>query len=137
MPLLALTVLGLMLLGSLLGSPAPVPSQEPETVSAPQPVPVTLTPELSASMFHGTVDTIDPAALRATIRTDFGRLVPVTIPSCDLLRRLRIGDRVRLDVDAQGVVRAIDETGAVVSIAPETRLPSAPPPDRCTETATS
>lgn len=136
MPLLALTVLGLMLLGTLLSAPAPVPTQEPEAASAPQPVPVTLTPELSAPMFHGTVDSIDPVALRMTIRTDFGRLVPVTIASCDLLRRLRIGDRVRLDVDAQGAVRALDTTGAVVSVAPTTLISSTPQPDHCPETAT-
>ena len=136
MPLLTLAVLGLMLLGTLLGTPAPVPSQEPRAASAPQPVPVALTPELSEPMFHGTVDSIDPAALRVTIRTDFGRLVPVAIASCDLLRRLQIGDRVRLDVDPQGVVRALDKTGAVASTAPTTLTPSAEQAGRCPETAT-
>jgi hypothetical protein len=59
-------------------------------------------------MFLGTVQAIDREALRVTIRTDFGRLVPLTVERCEIIQRLRIGDRVRLDVDAQGVVRALE-----------------------------
>jgi hypothetical protein len=98
MPVIALTVIGLILLGNVLaGEPAAPPSAHP----------VNLQTELSAPMFHGTVQAIDREALRVTIRTDFGRLVPVTVERCEIIQRLRIGDRVRLDVDAHGVVRAL------------------------------
>ena len=97
MPALALTVIGLTLLGNaFVGEPF-----EPYAGL------VNLQTELSAPMFHGTVQAIDRDALRVTIRTDFGRLVPVTVERCAIIQRLRIGDRVRLDVDAQGVVRAL------------------------------
>jgi len=136
MPLLTLTVLGLMLLGTVLGSPRSAPSQEPVAVTVPQTTPVALRPELSAPMFHGTVQAIDQQALRVTIRTDFGRLVPVAVESCSLIQGLQIGDRVRLAVDAQGIVYALETTGASFSTAPDTPVSSAWLPGHCPETAT-
>jgi len=133
MPRLTPAVLGLMLLGTALGDPAP--AQETLAAPVPQAIPVTLTPELSAPMFHGTVHLIDRQALRVTIRTDFGRLVPVTVGNCNIIHRLQIGDRVRLDVDAQGIVRALEKPGAGSPATPGTPLPSSWQPDRCRETA--
>jgi len=134
MPLLTLAVLGLMLLGTVLGSPKPAPSQEPVATTAPQTTPVALTPELSAPMFHGVVQAIDGHALRVTIRTDFGRLVPVAVESCDLIRGLQIGDRVRLAVDAQGTVYALETTGAPPSPAQDRPVSSDRQPAPCQET---
>lgn len=134
MPLLALVVLGLTLLGAVMGSPKPVPSQEPVAVAAPQTLPVALTPELSAPMFHGVVQAIDRPALRVTIRTDFGRLVPVEVDSCDLIRGLQIGDRVRLAVDTQGIVYALETTGTSPSPAPDRPVASDRQPAPCQET---
>lgn len=136
MSLLTPAVLSLMLLGTALGGPTPVPSQETIAASPPQAMPVTLTPELSAPMFHGTVHLIDRQALRVTVRTDFGRLVPVKVGSCEIIQWLRIGDRVRLDVDAQGIVRALEKPGEGSASAPGMPLPSARQPDRCPEAVT-
>lgn len=136
MPLLTLAVLGLMLLGTVLGSPKPAPSQELAAVTAPQATPVALTPELSAPMFHGTVQAIDQNALRVTIQNDFGRLVPVAVESCDLIQGLQIGDRVRLAVDAQGLVYALETTGASLPSTPDKPVSSARLPGHCPETAT-
>jgi hypothetical protein len=113
MPVIALIVVGLMLLGNVFAGGLSTPSQEqeltaPASAAEPPARLVNLQTELSAPMFHGTVQAIDREALRVTIRTDFGRLVPVTVERCEIIQRLRIGDRVRLDVDAQGVVRALE-----------------------------
>jgi hypothetical protein len=135
MPLPTPAVLSLILLGSALGVPTPGLSQETIAASPPQARPVTLTPELSAPMFHGTVHLIDRQALRVTIRTDFGRLVPVTVGSCQIIQWLQIGDRVRLDVDAQGIVRALEKPTGGPSATPGTPLPSGWQPDRCPEAA--
>lgn len=136
MPLLTPAVLSLMLLGTAPGGPTPVASQETIAASPPQAMPVTLTPELSAPMFHGTVHLIDRRALHVTIRTDFGRLVPVKVGSCEIIQRLRIGDRVRLDVDAQGIVRAMEKPNAGPSADPGMPIPSARQPDSCPEAVT-
>lgn len=140
MALLGLTVLGLMLMGILTTQPPPSSATEampvPASSPAPQAQPVNLQAELSGPMFHGTVHTIDRTALRVTIRTDFGRVVPVTVDSCDMLQWLRIGDHVRLDVDAQGIVRALEKTEAVLTTAPGAPAPSAWVPGRCPETST-
>jgi hypothetical protein len=134
MPLLALTILSLMLMGSVT-SPSLFPDAQ-KPAPAPQAQPVNLQAEISAPMFHGTVHIIDRAALRVTVQTDFGRLVPVAVESCDIIQWLRIGDRVRLDVDAQGIVRALEKTGAYLTTAPNTPLPSAGPPEHCQGTTT-
>ncbi len=134
MPLLTLAVLGLMLLGAVLGSPAPVPSQQPVAVAAPQTLPAPPTPERSAPMMHGVVQAIDPSALHVTIRTDVGRLVPVLIESCDLLEGLKIGDRVRLAMDTQGTVYALETTGTPLSSASDQAASPHRPPGPCQET---
>jgi len=140
MPSRLLTVTGLLLIGSALGSGASAPAQEPAPMlraqSAPHVWPINLEPDISAPMFHGTVHTIDRATLRVTIRTDFGRLVPVAVESCDIIQRLRLGDHVRLDVDAQGVVRALEKTGAYRATVPNTSTRSAWLPGRCPEAST-
>lgn len=140
MPSRLLIATSLLLIGSVLGSAASAPAQEPTRTpfvhSAPQARPINLETEISAPMFHGTVHTIDRATLRVTIRTDFGRLVPVAVESCEIIHWLRIGDRVRLDVDTQGIVRALEKTGAYLTTVPNTPLPSAWLPGRCPETST-
>ena len=100
-------------------------------MTAPQTTPVALTPELSAPMFHGVVQAIDRSALRVTIRTDFGRLVPVAVDSCDLIQGLQIGDRVRLAVDTQGIVYALESTGAPLPTALDRSLSANRPPASC------
>jgi hypothetical protein len=134
MPILPLTAMGALLLGSMLGNPASAPA--PSAHITPKAQPVILHTEISSPMFHGTVRAIDRAALRVTVQTDFGRLVPVAVESCEILLQLRIGDHVRLDVDAQGVVRALEKTGAARTTAPNTRTPAARQPGRCQETST-
>lgn len=140
MPSRLLTATSLMLLGSALGSVASTPAQEPARTplvqTAPHARPINLETEISAPMFHGTVHIIDRATLRVTIRTDFGRVVPVAVESCEIIHWLRIGDHIRLDVDAQGVVRALVKTGAYLTTPPSTPLPSAWLPGRCPETST-
>jgi hypothetical protein len=140
MPSRLLTATSLLLIGSALGSVASAPAQEPARTplvqSAPQARPINLETEISAPMFHGTVHSIDRATLRVTIRTDFGRLVPVSVKSCEIIRRLHIGDHVRLDVDTQGIVRALEKTGAHLAATPNTPVPSAWLPGRCPETST-
>lgn len=135
MPLLTFAVLALMFLGSVLGNPGPAPSQEPATLPAPEPRPAAMRPELSASMFHGIVRAIDWRSLRVTIQTDFGRVVPVAVESCDIIEGLEIGDRVRLAVDTRGIVYAMEAQG------PSSRSATSPasssrPTGRCQETVT-
>lgn len=140
MPSRLLAATSLLLIGSALESVASAPVQEPARTplvqSAPQARPVNLETEISAPMFHGTVHTIDRATLRVTIQTDFGRLVPVAVESCEIIHWLRIGDRVRLDVDTQGIVRALEKTGAYLATVPNTSVPSAWLPGRCPEPST-
>jgi hypothetical protein len=140
MPNRLLTTTSLLLIGSALGSVASAPAQEPARTplvqSAPHARPINLETEISAPMFHGTVHTIDRATLRVTIRTDFGRLVPVVVESCEIIHWLHIGDRVRLDVDTQGIVRALEKTGAYLTTTPNTLIPSDSLPGRCLETST-
>ncbi len=139
MPLLALTVVGLMLLGNLFSGVLSAPSQElivsaeAAQPAAPYAHPVNLQTEMSASMFHGTVQAIDGETLRVTVRTDFGRLVPVALESCEIIQRLRIGDRVRLDVDVQGVVRALEKTDSYLAKDPQMPNASARTNGRCPE----
>ncbi len=139
-PMGRLVATSLLLIGSALGSAASAPAQEPALTlraqSVPHARPVNLEPDISAPMFHGTVHTIDRATLRVTIRTDFGRMVPVAVESCDIIQRLRLGDHVRLDVDAQGVVRALEKTGAYRATVPNTSTPPAWRPGRCPEAST-
>jgi hypothetical protein len=134
MTIFHLTAIGALLLGSMLGNPAAGPATSVH--ATPKAQPVILHTEISAPMFHGTVRAIDRTALRVTVQTDFGRLVPVAVESCEILLQLRIGDHVRLDVDAQGIVRALEKTGAARTTAPNTRTPSARQPGRCPETST-
>jgi hypothetical protein len=133
MPILQLTAIGTLLLGSILGNPASAPA--PSAHITPKAQPVILQTEISAPMFHGTVRAIDRAALRVTVQTDFGRLVPVAVGNCEILQRLHIGDHVRLDVDAQGVVRALEKTGVSRATVPNT-APPARQPGRCPESST-
>lgn len=135
MPLLTFAVLALMFLGSVLGNPKPAPSQESAALTAPEPRPAAMTPELSASMFHGIVRSIDWQALRVTIQTDFGRVVPVAVESCDVIEGLKIGDRVRLAVDTRGIVYAMEAQS------PSSRSSTSPassvrPTGHCRETIT-
>lgn len=104
--------------------------------SLPHVQPVNLKPEISAPMFHGTIRMIDRTTLRVTIRTDFGRLVPVAVESCEMIQWLRIGDHVRLDVDVQGIVRGLEKIGAHLSTGSNTLTPSAWKPGRCPEAST-
>ena len=140
MPSRLLTATSLLLIGSALGSVASAPAQEPAHTpfmqSAPHARPINLEAEISAPMFHGTVHIIDRATLRVTIRTDFGRWVPVAVESCEIIHRLHICDRVRLDVDTQGIVRALEKTGAYRATTPNTRIPSGSLPGRCPEIST-
>ena len=140
MPLLGLTILSLMLMGGMtsqsLAPSAQAPAPASGFPSAPQAQPVNLQTEISAPMFHGTVRAIDQATLRVTIRTDFGRVVPVTVGSCEIIQWLRIGDHVRFDVDAQGIVHTLEKTGAHLTTNPNTRTPSAWVPNRCPEAST-
>ena len=135
MPLLALTVLGLLLLG-VLGSPRPSPPEQPVAVTVPQTAPVAPASELPPSMFHGTVQAIDRHALHITIRTDIGGLIPVTIDTCDLLQGMQIGDQVRLAVNAQGTAYALETTGASLSTVPDAPVSSALRSGQCPEVAT-
>ncbi|MBI5776479.1 MAG: hypothetical protein HY444_03725 [Nitrospirae bacterium] len=140
MPSRLLTAASLLLIGSALGSVASAPAQEPARTllvqSVPHARPINLETEISAPMFHGTVHIIDRATLRVTIRTDFGRLVPVAVESCAIIHWLHIGDRVRLDVDTQGIVRALEKTGAYHATVPNAPTPSAWLPGRCPEPST-
>jgi len=127
MTLSGFAIVGLILMGILTSQPADPSTGEavpaPVSSPAPQAQPVHLHAEMSGPMFHGTVHTIDRTTLRVTIRTDFGRVVPVTVVSCDMLQWLRIGDHVRLDVDAQGIVQVLEKTGAVLTTAPGAPAP--------------
>ena len=140
MPLLGLTMLSLMLMGGMtpqsLAPSTQAPAPAPGFPSAPQAQPVNLQAEISAPMFHGTVHAIDRMTRRVTIRTDFGQVVPVTVGSCEIIQSLRIGDHVRFDVDTQGVVYTLEETGAHLATNPNTLAPSTWAPDRCPETST-
>ncbi len=115
MPVLALAVVGLILLGNLFSDAPSTPTSEliapaeAAQPAAPYAHSVDLQTELSAPMFHGTVQAIDRETLRVTIRTDFGRLVPVALENCEIIQRLNVGDRVRLDVDAQGVAHVLEK----------------------------
>lgn len=134
MPILALTVVGLMLVGQLAAHEAPKPPQEPYPVTAPAQVstpadvlaPLALQADLSAAMFHGTVHAIARTNLRVTILTDYGRFVFIPVQSCERLLRLKPGDRVWLDVDAQGTVRVRGMTDP-----PASDMPGMPAPSPC------
>jgi hypothetical protein len=141
MPLLALTVISLMFLGSLFSGVPSAPTSEliapAEAVesAAPSAQPVNLQTEISAPMFHGTVQAIDRETLRVTVLTDFGRLVPVALENCEIVQRLNVGDRVRLEVDAQGVVRALEKTDSHLAKDPQTPGSPAMMNGRCPETS--
>ncbi len=135
MPFLTFAVLGLMLLGTLFGQPKPAPSQAAASMAAPQTSPAEPTPEPSTPMLYGVVQAIDRSALRVTIRTEIGRLVPVTVDSCDLIQELQVGDRVRLAMDTQGIVYALEFTGVPLTSAPDQSLSSSRRPTPCQETA--
>jgi len=142
MPLLALTVISLMLLGNLFSGTPSAPTSEliapAETAqpAAPYAHPVNLQAELSAPMFHGTVQAIDRETLRVTVRTDFGRLVPVALENCEIVQRLNVGDRVRLDVDAQGVVRTLEKTDSHLAEALRAPRSATRTNGRCPEAST-
>lgn len=139
MPSRLLTATSLLLIGSALGSVASASAQEPARTplvqSAPHARSINLETELSSPMFHGTVHAIDRATMRVTIRTDFGRFVPVAVASCEIIHWLRTGDRVRLDVDTQGIVRALEKTGTYLATVPNSPIPSDSLPGCCPEAA--
>lgn len=66
--------------------------------------PVNLQAEIEPSMFHGTIEGIDPSELSVTITTDFGRTLVLFSLDCRTVQGLREGDRVLLQPDQDGVL---------------------------------
>lgn len=63
-----------------------------------------LKPEIQAAMFQGTVEAVDREGLNLTIRTDFGRVVSLSLRDPAVMSGLHKGDRVWLDADGQGLL---------------------------------
>ena len=53
---------------------------------------------------HGTLTKIDAPALRLQMQSDTGRRIDLAVANVDAMRRVRVGDQVRVDVDENGVV---------------------------------
>ncbi len=68
--------------------------------------------EVEPSMFQGTVEAIDLSDSSMLIRTDYGRMLRLFSMTCQGLRGLNEGDRVRLEPDPEGTltVTTMDRT---------------------------
>jgi hypothetical protein len=63
-----------------------------------------LKPEIQATMFQGTIEAVDPEKLSLTIKTDFGRVLSLSLHDAAAMRGLHRGDRVWLEADGQGLL---------------------------------
>jgi len=65
---------------------------------------------MAHSPINGTITSIDPPTLRLHMRTDDGRRVDLTVANVDVMRAVRPGDHVRVDVDDHDIVLNINHT---------------------------
>jgi hypothetical protein len=63
-----------------------------------------LKPEIQATMFQGTIEAVDRHGLSLTIKTDFGRVLSLSLPDSAAISQLHKGDRVWLEADGQGLL---------------------------------
>ena len=76
----------------------------------PPPAQADLRVEIEPSMFRGTVESINLQDSRVTIKTDFGRLLSLTVQDCAMLGELKEGDRVMLEEEqSQITITKLDQ----------------------------
>jgi hypothetical protein len=85
---------------------------ERAAASQPTAIRVDLQLEVEPAMFQGTVEAIDLSDSSMLIRTDYGRMLRLFSLTCQGLRGLNEGDRVRLEPDPEGTltVTTMDRT---------------------------
>lgn len=66
--------------------------------------------EIEPSMFRGTVESINLEHSSVTIKTDFGRLLSLTVKDCAMIGELKEGDRVMLEEEhTQITIKKLDQ----------------------------
>lgn len=72
--------------------------------------PLSVTDPVLAKFIGGTIEEIDHAGLRVTIKTEQGNKESLMVADASLLQGLSKGDRVSVEVDEQGKARTIVKT---------------------------
>lgn len=66
--------------------------------------------EIEPSMFRGTVESVNLEGTSVTIKTDFGRLLSLTVEDCAMIAELKEGDRVMLEeAQSQITIKKLDQ----------------------------
>lgn len=66
--------------------------------------------EIEPSMFRGTVEAVDLPESTVTIKTDFGRMLSLTVKDCEMIGALKQGDRVMLEEEqSQITIKKLDQ----------------------------
>jgi Cu/Ag efflux protein CusF len=81
--------------------------------------PLSLTDPVFTRFIGGTIEEVDHASLRVTIRTEQGKKELLTVADASLLQGLSKGDRVSVEMDEQGQARTIVKTMPDGKEAPE------------------
>jgi Cu/Ag efflux protein CusF len=63
-----------------------------------------------AKFIGGTIESVDPSALKVTLLTDGGKKESLRVADASVLMGLTKGDRVSCEMDDQGMVRKIVKT---------------------------
>jgi hypothetical protein len=61
----------------------------------------------SAQIFSGTVEAVDEAQAKITVKNDLGQDVPLQLLNPDLLKGISVGDRVSVQLEKPGVAKKI------------------------------
>lgn len=73
----------------------------------------------STTFIGSTIEEIDLAGMKITIKTDQGESLSLSVASAEVMKGLTKGDRVSLELDVQGRVMKIVKTAPDLKIAPE------------------
>jgi len=73
----------------------------------------------STTFIGSTIEEIDLAGLKVTIKTDQGESLSLPVANAEVMKGLTKGDRVSLELDVQGKVMKIVKTAPDLKIAPE------------------
>lgn len=85
---------------------------------------VTLSPSqgalvASTTLIGSTIEEIDVAGLKVTIKTDQGESLSLSVANAEVMKGLTKGDRVSLELDVQGRVMKIVKITPDLKFAPE------------------
>ncbi|MGH7205014.1 MAG: hypothetical protein ACREI2_02265 [Nitrospiraceae bacterium] len=73
----------------------------------------------STAFIGSTIEEIDLAGLKVTIKTDQGESLSLSVTNAEVMKGLTKGDRVSLELDVQGRVMKIVKTAPNLKIAPD------------------